>query len=178
MPTELVRIVGASSTRDRVAARPAEPGEPRPEVARRRDPDDISRMIEVMVVALEACCDATSSPYSDLCMAVPESLPVSALVAALRAASRGRCLGPPRPGQLEQDGPDAVVPVRVPALPHGRADVAVPKLGKRGGAEFGQLAVHVAGKREERVPLAVAEPPDEVPAVPPGRVTGFGVLEP
>ena len=38
--------------------------------------------------------------------------------------------------------------------------------------------MHVAGEREERVPLAVAQAPDEVAAVPPGARAGRGAFQP
>ena len=116
---------------------------------------------------------------SDRRIAVTESAPVSSVVtessSATRAAAARRR---PRAGQLEQRGPDAAVPLLVAGLPRRRAHVAEAEVGQRRGAQLGQLAVHVAGEGEERVPLPVAQPPDEVAAVAPRRRAGLGRLDP
>src|SRR5579872_4150870 len=71
MPTPLVKITGASITRSWLPVR-----------------DDRTRMIEVKPTGREAGRDSPSSPYSDLCIAVLESVPVSAPAAARPAAAR------------------------------------------------------------------------------------------
>ena len=90
----------------------------------------------------------------------------------------GRALGGARPGQLEEHRPDLPVPVRVQPLPHRRAHVPEAESGQWRGAELGQLLLHVPGECEERVPLAVAQAPDEVAAVPPGAGARRGALQP
>src|SRR5260221_13990014 len=77
---------------------------------------------------------------------------------------------------LEEYGPHAFVPVRVQALPNGRAHVAVRELREGPSTEIGQPFVHVAGEGEERIPLGVAESPDEVPAVLPRLLTRLRAL--
>src|SRR5205823_9377649 len=92
IPTALLRIAGASNTRDCVRLRPAGSGDPpRSDAAHLRDPDDMRRMIEEALLssgAGAAGSGAPSSARSDLCIAVLESAPVSTPAATFSAASR------------------------------------------------------------------------------------------